>query len=161
MVGSGLGSLKGVYLRESKPVQHYFLGFVVQDQLNSMTKEFTSTAAAAQRTLRGLFGGKAASAAPVPEGVPTAKLRPGYGAASPEGTAQERAARGLMKRVTLAEFGSAIGTATPQKAQPVIKQPGAQLYPYLVSINCLAVLRVASPKDRHSITLLEGLQLCR
>ncbi|KAK9901304.1 hypothetical protein WJX75_005502 [Coccomyxa subellipsoidea] len=95
----------------------------MQDQLNTMTKEFTSTAAAAQRTLRGLFGGKAASAAPVPEGVPTAKLRPGYGAASPEGTAQERAARGLMKRVTLAEFGSAIGTATPQKAQPVIKQP--------------------------------------
>ena len=100
---------------------------MVQDQLNSMTKEFTSTAASAQRTLRGLFGGKAASSAPVPEGVPTAKLRPGYGAGGTAGgTAQERAARGLMKRVTLAEFGSAIGT-TPKKAQPVIKEPGVQL----------------------------------
>lgn len=102
---------------------------VVQDQLNSMTKEFTSTAASAQRTLRGLFGGKAATSAPVPEGVPTTKLRPGYGTTSNEGTAQERAARGIMKRVTLAEFGSAAETTAPQKAQLVIKEPGKQLLP--------------------------------
>jgi hypothetical protein len=57
----------------------------LQDQLNSLTKDFTSTAASAQRTLRGLFGGSGGKPkeppGPVPDldAVPTGKLRPGYG----------------------------------------------------------------------------------
>ena len=56
----------------------------MQEQLGSLTKDFTSTAASAQRTLRGLFGGGAERKpppSPVPDldAVPTGKLRPGYG----------------------------------------------------------------------------------
>ena len=55
---------------------------MLQEQLGSLTKDFTSTAASAQRTLRGLFGGRGKPApSPVPDldAVPTGKLRPGYG----------------------------------------------------------------------------------
>ncbi|BDA45257.1 probable serine/threonine-protein kinase STN8, chloroplastic at N-terminal half [Coccomyxa sp. Obi] len=95
----------------------------MQGQLNSLTKEFTSTAASAQRTLRSLFGGKAAAAAaPIPEGVPTAKLRPGYGGATaaPGGTGETALgdnddSRGIMYRVS----PTFIRPRTPPKPQPV------------------------------------------
>ncbi len=105
----------------------------MQNQLNSLTKEFTSTAASAQRTLRGLFGNKAAAAAaPIPEGVPTAKLRPGYGgatAAAPGGTGEtalgdEADSRGIMYRVS----PSFIRARTPQRTPPVpTPEPGVTL----------------------------------
>ena len=51
----------------------------VQAQLNSLTKEFTATSAAAQRTLKGLFGRRPAKPVVDVDSVPTAQLRPGYG----------------------------------------------------------------------------------
>lgn len=113
----------------------------MQTQLNSLTKEFTSTAASAQRTLRSLFGGKAAAAAaPIPEGVPTAKLRPGYGGATaaPGGTGEtalgdEDDSRGIMYRVS----PSFIRPTTPQKTRPIPSpEPGVTL-PMLRSYHCV------------------------
>ena len=51
----------------------------VKARLSSLTKEFTATSAAAQRTLKGLFGRRPAKPAVEAESVPTARLRPGYG----------------------------------------------------------------------------------
>ena len=51
----------------------------VKAQLSSLTKEFTATSAAAQRTLRGLFGRRPAKPVVDVDSVPTAQLRPGYG----------------------------------------------------------------------------------
>ena len=51
----------------------------VQAQLSSLTKEFTATSAAAQRTLKGLFGRRPAKPEVTMESMPTARLRPGYG----------------------------------------------------------------------------------
>ena len=51
----------------------------VKAQLSLLTKEFTATSAAAQRTLKGLFGRRPAKPEVNVESVPTARLRPGYG----------------------------------------------------------------------------------
>lgn len=51
-------------------------------QLISLTKEFTATSAAAQRTLKGLFGRRQAKPVVDGESVPTAQLRPGYGSST-------------------------------------------------------------------------------
>ena len=63
---------------------------LVQAQLSALTKEFTSTSAAAQRTLKGLFGGRAPKPVVDVDSVPTAQLRPGYGAGSGTGRRQPR-----------------------------------------------------------------------
>lgn len=55
---------------------------MVQAQLSSLTRDFTATSAAAQRTLKGLFGRRAAKAVVDVDAVPTAQLRPGYGAST-------------------------------------------------------------------------------
>jgi hypothetical protein len=70
----------------------------MQGQLNSLTKEFTSTASSAQRALRSLFGGsRKKGSAPIPDSVPTAQLRPGYGSTSVQlptrGSGQEKVGR--------------------------------------------------------------------
>ena len=90
----------------------------MQSQLSSLTKEFTSTAASAQRTLRGLFGGrKVVAGAPVPEGVPTAQLRPGYGAsaleepAAKKGSGREKA-RSSSRRSVSVKAATALPEAT-------------------------------------------------
>ena len=51
----------------------------VKAQLSSLTKEFTATSAAAQRTLKGLFGRRPAKPVVDVDSMPTARLRPGYG----------------------------------------------------------------------------------
>ena len=51
----------------------------MQAQLSSLTKEFTATSAAAQRTLKGLFGRRPAKPVVEVDSMPTAQLRPGYG----------------------------------------------------------------------------------
>jgi len=55
---------------------------MLQAQLNSLTKDFTATSAAAQRTLKGLFGRRPAKPVVDVDGMPTARLRPGYGTGS-------------------------------------------------------------------------------
>ena len=55
---------------------------MVQAQLSSLTRDFTATSAAAQRTLKGLFGRRPPSPVVDVDAVPTAQLRPGYGASA-------------------------------------------------------------------------------
>ncbi len=55
---------------------------VAQAQLTSLTRDFTATSAAAQRTLKGLFGRRPAKPVVDADAVPTAQLRPGYGASA-------------------------------------------------------------------------------
>ena len=55
---------------------------MVQAQLSSLTRDFTATSAAAQRTLKGLFGRRPAKPVVDVDAVPTAQLRPGYGASA-------------------------------------------------------------------------------
>ena len=55
---------------------------IAQAQLTSLTRDFTATSAAAQRTLKGLFGRRPAKPVVDVDAVPTAQLRPGYGASA-------------------------------------------------------------------------------